>query len=189
MEALIGQIEAIARKTPVLMIFEDAHWADPSSLETFGRIVDKIDTLPVLLFVTYRSEFAAPWLGHPRVTALTIGRLAPSEAMALIDRVAVNRPLAANIRQDIVERADGVPLFVEEMTKAVLEAEGGSAPERTVASVPSPSLAVPASLHASLMARLDRLGTPRAWRKSAPRSGARYLTHCSRPWRTCRKRS
>jgi class 3 adenylate cyclase/predicted ATPase len=159
MEALIGQIAAIARKTPVLMIFEDAHWADPSSLETFGRIVDKIDTLPVLLFVTFRSEFAAPWLGRPHVTALTIGRLAPREAMALIDRVALDRPLAANIRQDIVERADGVPLFVEEMTKAVLEADGEGAAARTVASVPSPALAVPASLHASLMARLDRLGT------------------------------
>jgi predicted ATPase len=87
-----------------------------------------------------------------------IGRLAPREAMALIDRVAVERPLAANIRQDIVERADGIPLFVEEMTKAVLEAEGGGRAGRTVASVPVPALAVPASLHASLMARLDRLG-------------------------------
>ena len=79
--------------------------------------------------------------------------------MALIERVAGNRPLAANIRQDIVERADGIPLFVEEMTKAVLEAEDESAAERTVAAVPSPALAVPASLHASLMARLDRLGS------------------------------
>jgi class 3 adenylate cyclase/predicted ATPase len=159
MEALIEQIEAIARKTPVLMIFEDAHWSDPSTLETFGRIVDKIDTLPVLLFVTFRSEFAAPWLGRTHVTALTIGRLGPREAMALIDRVATERPLAANIRQDIVERADGVPLFVEEMTKAVLEAESGGAAAGAVASVPLPTLAVPASLHASLMARLDRLGT------------------------------
>jgi class 3 adenylate cyclase/predicted ATPase len=159
MEALIGQIEAIARKTPVLMIFEDAHWADPSSLETFGRIVDKIGALPVLLFVTFRTEFAAPWLGRPHVTALTIGRLAPREAMALINRVAGNRSLAENIRQDIVERADGVPLFVEEMTKAVLEAEGEGAAARTAAAIPSSTLAVPASLHASLMARLDRLGS------------------------------
>jgi len=74
LEALIAQIEAIARKTPLLMIFEDAHWADPSSLEVFGRVVDKIDALRVLLFVTFRSEFTAPWLGRPHVTALTIFR-------------------------------------------------------------------------------------------------------------------
>ena len=113
----------------------------------------------VLLFVTFRPEFAAPWIGRPHVTALTINRLAPREVMALIDRVAGDRPLAANIRQDIVERADGIPLFVEEMTKAVLEAEGEGAAARTIAAVPSPALAVPASLHASLMARLDRLGS------------------------------
>jgi class 3 adenylate cyclase len=159
MEALISQIEAIARKTPVLMIFEDAHWADPSSLETFSRIVDKIDSLRVLLFVTFRPEFAAPWLGRPHVTPLIISRLAPREAMAIINRVAGNRSLAEGLREDIVQRADGVPLFVEEMTKAVLEAEGEGAAARTAAATPSSALAVPASLHASLMSRLDRLGS------------------------------
>jgi class 3 adenylate cyclase/predicted ATPase len=162
MEALIRQIKAIASEIPVLMIFEDAHWADPSSLEVFGRLVDKIDSLRVLLFVTFRPEFAAPWVGRPHVTALTINRLAPREVMAVIDRVAGDRPLPENIRQDIVERADGIPLFVEEMTKAVLEAESEGAATRTIAGVPSPTLAVPASLHASLMARLDRLGAAKA---------------------------
>ena len=159
MEALIGRIEAISRQTTVLMVLEDAHWADPSSLEVFGRLVDKIDRLRVLLFVTFRPEFAAPWIGRPLVTALTINRLAPREVIALIDLVAGDRPLAENIREDIVERADGIPLFVEEMTKAVLEAEVEGGAARTVAAVPSPGLAVPASLHASLMARLDRLGS------------------------------
>ena len=158
MEALIGQIEVISRQSPVLMIFEDAHWADPSSLEVFGRLVDKIGDLRVLLFVTFRPEFAAPWIGRPRVATLTINRLAPREVMALIDCVAGGRPLAENVRHDIVERADGIPLFVEEMTKAVLEADGDSAAAHTVAAVPSPAVGVPASLHASLMARLDRLG-------------------------------
>ena len=111
----------------------------------------------VLLLVTFRPEFASPWIGRLHVTALTINRLAPHEVSALIDGVAGDRPLGGNIRRDIDERADGIPLFVEEMTKAVLEAEGeGGA--RTVAGAPSPALAVPASLHASLMARLDRLG-------------------------------
>ncbi len=157
-EALIGQVEEISRQSPVLMIFEDAHWADPSSLEVFGRIVDKIDSLRVLLFVTFRPEFVAPWVGRPHVTALTINRLAQREVMALIEQVAGNKPLPGNIRQDIVERADGIPLFVEEMTKAVLEAEGEGAADHAIAAIPSPALAVPASLHASLMARLDRLG-------------------------------
>jgi predicted ATPase len=140
------------------MVYEDAHWADPSSLEAIGLLVDKIEALRLLLFVTFRPEFVPPWAGRPHVTALTINRLAPREVTALIDRVAGDRSLAANIRQDIVERADGIPLFVEEMTKAVLEAEGEGAAARMVVSAPSPALAVPASLHASLMARLDRLG-------------------------------
>ena len=92
------------------------------------------------------------------MTALTLNRLAQREIDAMIDRVAGNKLLPASIRQDIVERTDGIPLFVEEMTKAVLEAEGEGEARRTAAAVPSPALAVPASLHASLMARLDRLG-------------------------------
>jgi class 3 adenylate cyclase/predicted ATPase len=156
--ALAHRIEGIARETPVLMVYEDAHWADPSSLEAIGLLVDKIEALRLLLFVTFRPEFVPPWAARPHVTALTINRLASREVIALIDRVAGDKPLAANIRQDIVERADGIPLFVEEMTKAVLEADGEGGAARMVAAAPSPALAVPASLHASLMARLDRLG-------------------------------
>ena len=158
MEALIRQIKALASESPVLMIFEDAHWADPSSLEVFGRLVDKIDALRLLLFVTFRPEFAAPWVGRSHVTALTINRLTPREAMALIGQVAGSKALPEPIRHDIVERTDGIPLFVEEMTKAVLEAESEYAAAHTAAAVPPPGLTVPASLHASLMARLDRLG-------------------------------
>jgi predicted ATPase len=140
------------------MIFEDAHWTDPTSLELFGRAVDRIASLRVLLIVTFRPEFAPPWIGRPHVTALTINRLAQRDIDAMIDRVIGNKLLPASIRQDIIERTDGIPLFVEEMTKAVLEAEGESEARRTAAAVPSPAVAVPASLHASLMARLDRLG-------------------------------
>ena len=162
LEALTRQIEAMSRQSLVLVIFEDAHWADPSSLEAFSQLLDKIDALRVLLFITFRPEFAAPWPGGPHITALTINRLAPREAMALIEQVASDKPLPDNIRQDIVERADGIPLFVEEMTKAVLEAEGESAAAGVVAAIPPPALSVPASLHASLMARLDRLGEAKA---------------------------
>jgi class 3 adenylate cyclase/predicted ATPase len=158
MEALGSQMEALTGQNPILMIFEDAHWTDPTSLELFGRAVDRIVNLRVLLLVTFRPEFAPPWIGRPHVTFLTLNRLAQRDIDAMIDRVVGNKQLLASIRQDIIERTDGIPLFVEEMTKAVLEAEGESEGQRTAAAVPSPALAVPASLHASLMARLDRLG-------------------------------
>ena len=158
LEALIAQIEALTRSAPVLMIFEDAHWTDPTSLEAFGRAVDRIRTLRVLLIVTYRPEFEPPWIGRPHVTALTINRWAERDIDAMIDGVVGNKHLPASVRQDIIERSDGIPLFVEEMTKAVLEAANEGTAERVVAVIPSPSVAVPASLHASLMARLDRLG-------------------------------
>ena len=159
LEALGSQMATLARQNPVLMIFEDAHWTDPTSLELFGRTVDRIATLRVLLLVTFRPEFAPPWIGRPHVTALTINRLAQRDIDAMIDRVVGNKQLPLNIRQDIIERTDGIPLFVEEMTKAVLEAESEGEARRTTAAVPSSIVAVPASLHASLMARLDRLGS------------------------------
>jgi class 3 adenylate cyclase/predicted ATPase len=158
LEALSAQMETLSRQQPVLMVFEDAHWADPTSLEAFGQVVDRIRALRVLLLVTFRPEFDAPWVRHSYVSALIINRLAEHEARAMIDRIVGDSQLSASIRQDIIERTDGIPLFVEEMTKAVLEAGSEAAAARAIAAVPSPTLAVPASLYASLMARLDRLG-------------------------------
>jgi predicted ATPase len=158
LEALSLQIEALTRSNPVLMIFEDAHWIDPTSLEVFGRTVDRIASLRVLLIVTFRPEFEPPWIGHPHVTPLTINRLAQGDIDAMIDGVVGNKLVPASVRKDIIERTDGIPLFVEEMTKAVLEAGSQGAAGHTVAATPFPALAVPASLQASLMARLDRLG-------------------------------
>jgi predicted ATPase len=159
LEALTDQVEALSRSNPVLMIFEDVHWIDPTSLEALGRTVHRLRTLGVLLIVTFRPEFEPPWVGRPYVTALTLNRLGEREIAAMIDGVTGNKPLPQSIRQDIMERTDGVPLFVEEMTKAVLEAEGEGDARKTTAAVPSSAQAVPASLHASLMARLDRLGS------------------------------
>jgi class 3 adenylate cyclase/predicted ATPase len=158
LEALTAQLEALTHQSPVLQIFEDAHWADPTSLEVFGRAVDRVRTLRVLLIVTFRPEFEPPWIGQPHVTALTVNRLTRREVEAMIDRVVGNKLVPANIQQDIIERTDGIPLFVEEMTKAVLEAKSEDEAQQTAAAIPSSALAVPASLHASLMARLDRLG-------------------------------
>jgi class 3 adenylate cyclase len=108
-EALISQVEVLTLSTPVLMIFEDAHWTDPSSLEVFGRTVDRIATLPVLLIVTFRPEFEPPWIGRPYVTALTINRLGHREVGAMIDRMIGNNPLPASIRQDITSEPMAFP--------------------------------------------------------------------------------
>ena len=138
LEALTAQVEALSRQSPLLMIFEDAHWTDPTSLETLSRIVDRLRAFRVLLIVTFRPEFDPPWVGRPCVTTLTINRLGERDISAMIDRVVGNKPLPANIRQDIIERADGIPLFVEEMTKAVLEAGSEGAAQRIAAAIPSP---------------------------------------------------
>jgi hypothetical protein len=147
LEALISQLEALTRQNP-----------DPTSLEVLGQIVDRIRTLRVLLILTFRPEFDPPWIGQSHVTTMTINRLTQREVGAMIDRIVGNKLLPASIRHDIIERTDGIPLFVEEMTKAVLEAENESAAQQTVAAAPSRSRPIPSSLHASLMARLDRLG-------------------------------
>jgi class 3 adenylate cyclase len=158
LDALVGQIEAFARTTPALLVFEDAHWSDSSSVETLDRLFGRIAHLNVLAIVTFRPDFAPPWTGRPYVTALTLNRLTASEIEVLIERVAGNRALPESIRGDIIERADGVPLFAEEIAKAAVESEDESEAARVVAATPSPVQPVPASLHASLMARLDRLG-------------------------------
>jgi class 3 adenylate cyclase/predicted ATPase len=156
--ALMAQMEQLAQQTPLLMVVEDAHWGDPTSLEVFDQAVDRVPAMRALLLMTFRPEFEAPWIGRPYVTSLSINRLTERDASAMIDRVVGNKLIPAGIRNDIIERTDGIPLFVEEMTKAVLESESEGVAQRAAAAVPFPALAVPATLHASLMARLDRLG-------------------------------
>ena len=158
LEALINQIVSFAEQSPVLMIVEDVHWIDPTTLEALGRGVDRIKSVGVLLIITYRPEFEPPWSGRPYVTAITLNRLGERDIAAMIDQVAGNNALPTGIRQEIVERTDGIPLFVEEMTKAVVEAESEGKAQNLAMAIPSSFLSVPASLHASLMARLDRLG-------------------------------
>jgi class 3 adenylate cyclase len=158
LEALTAQAAKLATQHPVLMIFEDAHWTDPTSLELLNRTVDRIKTVPALLIVTFRPEFKAPWVENSHVMSVTLNRLGKNEVAALIAGLVGNKELPADVMAEILERTDGIPLFVEEVTKAVLEAEGEVEARRTVAAIPSPALRVPASLHASLMARLDRLG-------------------------------
>jgi class 3 adenylate cyclase len=155
-EALLRQVEGLARQRPVLMVFDDLHWIDPSSRELLDRVTERVADWPVLLLAMFRPEFQPPWIGQPQVTMLTLARLDRRETAAMVANVAGDAALPPEIMDEIAERTDGVPLFVEELTKAVLEA-GARAPA-ALPLVPHQTLSVPATLHASLMARLDRLG-------------------------------
>jgi predicted ATPase len=156
--ALLRQLQTLARRQPVLMIFEDLHWIDPTSREVLDLTVEKITGLPVLLVATYRPEFQPPWVGQSQVTVIALNRLGRGEGASLVHRLAGNLgALPPDVVDEIVERTDGVPLFVEELTKAVVEA-GADRGHVSISAVPPSSLAVPATLHASLLGRLDRLG-------------------------------
>jgi class 3 adenylate cyclase/predicted ATPase len=156
--ALLRHLQALARRQPVLMIFEDLHWIDPTSREVLDLTVEKITGLPVLLVATYRPEFQPPWVGGSQVTVIALNRLGRNEGATLVHRLAGNLGvLPPDVVDEIVERTDGVPLFVEELTKAVVEA-GVDRGYASISAVPPSSLAVPATLHASLQGRLDRLG-------------------------------
>jgi predicted ATPase/class 3 adenylate cyclase len=159
LEALVRQLEGLARGGPALVVWEDAHWADPTSLELLGVTVDRVRTIHALVVITFRPEFMPPWPRHAHLTALTLDRLGRREAAALAERSAGGEALPAEVLEQILARTDGVPLFVEELTKAVLEAgppRTGS--DRDARAGPLPPVVVPATLHDALMARLDRLG-------------------------------
>jgi class 3 adenylate cyclase/predicted ATPase len=160
LSALLDQMEGLARQKPVLMLFEDAHWADATSLELLNLAIERVRRLPVLLLITFRPEFEAPWKGLPDVATVALARLDHGQAEMMVERVTGGRKLPAEVLAQIVAKTDGVPLFVEELTKNVLESgllvEDG---ERYRLDGPLPPLAIPSTLQDSLMARLDRLGT------------------------------
>jgi class 3 adenylate cyclase/predicted ATPase len=154
----LTRVDRLAARGPVLMVLEDAHWLDPTSRELFDQIVDRLQDLPVLLVATFRPELSPPWTGLPHVTLLTLNRLPQAQVATLVDRITEGKVLPAEVLQQILARTEGVPLFIEELTKAVLEA--GilcSTGDRYVLAGPLPSLAIPTTLQDSLMARLDRL--------------------------------
>jgi class 3 adenylate cyclase len=153
LNALLERLEILARRAPVLMSFEDVHWSDPTSLELLTLTVERMQTLPVLLIITHRPDFQPPWAGQSHVTSTALNRLSRRERMTLVGHISGGKTLPEALLDQIVERADGVPLFVEELTKAVLESEQLDQPANQVA--------IPASLQDSLMARVDRLGSAR----------------------------
>ncbi len=150
--ALLGQLSGLAAEQPVLMIFEDVHWIDPTTQELLDLIVDHVSELPVLVLIAFRPEYVAPWMGTPHVTALILSRLNRRRCVELVAHVPGSQTLPEGVQEEIAARTEGVPLFVEELTKAIVEA----GPCSVDSARPMP---VPATLQDSLMARLDRLGS------------------------------
>jgi predicted ATPase len=160
--ALVAQVEGLSAREPLLMVFEDAHWSDPTSREVLDLIIDRIPNLRVVVIITFRPEFMPPWLGRPHVTMLNLNRLPPRRRAEMITHVTGGKALPKGIADQIVDRTDGVPLFIEELTKSVVESGVVTVVgDHYAASGPVTPLAIPASLHASLLARLDRLAPTR----------------------------
>ena len=169
LEALIRQLEGLARRQPILMIFEDAQWIDPTSRELLDLIIERLRSLPALLIVTFRPEFEPPWTGQTAVTTLALTRLDRHDQSVLARQIAGGKALPGEVLARIADRTDGVPLFVEELTRSILEGRMlREERDRYILDGAISSAAIPASLHSSLMARLDRLGSAR----SVARTGA-----------------
>jgi class 3 adenylate cyclase len=169
LHAQVAEVEGLASRQPVLMVFEDVHWCDPTTQESLDLLIDRVAALRVLVVLTFRPEFSPPWIGSPHVTMLTLNRLPPRQRAAIITHVTGGKALPKEIADQIVDRTDGVPLFIEELTKAVVEsgilAETGDRYKATGAM----SLAIPTSLQASLLARLDNLAPTRSVLANTPR--------------------
>jgi class 3 adenylate cyclase/predicted ATPase len=158
LEALVAQFAALAREQPILAIFEDAHWMDPTSRELLHLLIDRARTLPVLVLITYRPEFTPPWTNHAYSTTLVLNRLDNREITAIAERV-TGRHLPSAVCGQIIELSDGIPLFVEELAKNALESGLlHEVDEQYALHRPVPPLAIPRTLQGSLIARLDRLG-------------------------------
>jgi len=160
--AQVAQLEGLAARQPVLMVWEDVHWSDPTTRESLDLIIDRVPTLRVLVILTFRPEFTPPWIGRSHVTMLTLNRLPRRQGAEIIAYVTGGKALPKEISDQIVDRTDGVPLFIEELTKSVVEsgivAEAGG---HYAVAGPAAPLAIPTTLHASLLARLDRLALTR----------------------------
>ena len=158
--ALLHQLKGLAERQPMLLVFEDLHWIDPTSLELLSLMIEQAPGLPLLLLGTFRPEFKPPWPNYRHVSTISLGRLGRSEAQALVEGTAKGKGLAPALVDQIVTRTDGVPLFIEELTKALLEScllrDTG---DRYELAGQAPQFVLPSTLQASLLARLDRLGS------------------------------
>ena len=159
LQAFLAIFLRIAAQQPVLFVMEDLHWVDPSTLEFLSLLVDQGPTARILALFTFRPDYSPPWTGRAHLTQVTLNRLPRRQAIEMTDRVAHGKALPPEVVEQSVAKTDGVPLFVEELTKMVLESGLlQEREERYELTGPLPPLAIPATLHDSLMARLDRLG-------------------------------
>lgn len=157
---LVNIVKAASRVGPCLLLFEDVHWADPTTLETLSLLIDRLDSIPVLVLLTHRPEFESPWSKYVRVSTLNLGRLGPAESRQIVSNLTGGKALPAELVEQIIAKADGVPLFVEELTKSIVESgdliEQG---DRYLYAGSSVKVSIPETLRDSLMARLDRVAT------------------------------
>jgi predicted ATPase len=186
LQALLTTLLRIAAQQPVLFVMEDLHWVDPTTLEFLTLLVDQGPTARILALLTFRPDFSPPWTGRSHLTQVTLPRLPRRQAAEMAGRVAHGKPLPAEVMEQVVARTDGVPLFVEELTKMVLES--GLLQEREEhyeLTAPLPPLAIPTTLHDSLMARLDRLATVKALAQLGATLGREFsyaLLRAVSPW-------
>jgi class 3 adenylate cyclase/tetratricopeptide (TPR) repeat protein len=175
LHAQLTQIEGLTTHGPVLMVWEDVHWSDPTTRESLDLLIERVATLRVFVIISFRPEFSPPWIGRPHVMMLTLNRLSPRQRAAMIKGVIGGKDLPKEIADQIIERTDGIPLFIEELTKAVIEtgvvAEAG---DHYQVAGPLTPLAIPTSLHGSLLARLDRLAPVREVAQIAAALGRQF---------------
>ncbi len=186
LQALLTILLRIAAQQPVLLVMEDLHWVDPSTLELLSLLVDQGPTARILTLLTFRPDFSPPWTGRAHLTQLTLPRLPRRQAVEMTGRVAHGKALPSEVVAQVVAKTDGVPLFVEELTKMVLESGLlQERAERYELMGPMPPLAIPATLHDSLMARLDRLATVKGLAQLGATLGREFayeLLHAVSPW-------
>ena len=186
LHALLTILLRIAAQQPVLFVMEDLHWVDPSTLELLSLLVDQGPTARILALLTFRPDFSPPWTGRAHLTQVTLHRLTRQQVAEMIGRIAHGKALPAEVVEQIVAKTDGVPLFVEELTKMVLESGLlQEREERYELTGPLPPLAIPATLHDSLMARLDRLATVKGLAQLGATLGREFsyeLLHAVSPW-------
>src|SRR5215472_10931704 len=157
LRALADTTEAIARRQPTVMLFEDIHWADPTSLEVIDLLIHRVRNIPLLVVLTHRPEFSSRWSHYGHVAALTLTKLTRAQSGAMVSRLAGGKALPPELFEQILGKTDGVPLFVEELTRSILEsADLRDAGDRWEYAGQARVLAVPLTLRDSLMARLDR---------------------------------
>jgi class 3 adenylate cyclase/predicted ATPase len=186
LQALLTPLLRIAAQHPVLFVMEDLHWVDPSTLEFLSLLVDQGPTARILALLTFRPDFSSPWTGRSHLTPVTLPRLPRRQVEEMVGRVARSKTLPVEVTEQVVAKTDGVPLFVEELTKMVLESGLlQEREERYELTGPLPPLAIPTTLHDSLMARLDRLATVKSLAQLGATLGREFsyaLLQAVAPW-------